>query len=310
MPITIIRCPSCEKPNRIDTDIIGLKVKCWSCGNLFPYDTLKQIYCRLCFQKVSDGLNLSDGTMIHTSCLDSLQKEKEIIEDKLNTTEYQVFCYESELRYRERISFKFLSIFKKPNLESADIDRNILDLRNEISNLSNTLSSVQSKLTLVYDHFLTYPPDWENRKDEIIDRDGKLCSKCGRYRYLHLHHINPLSRGGTNQISNLILLCEKCHSKRHGGRRFKDVYTESETAFSKRISRIRFAIQQGNRVEFKYRKPNERHFHKRTIIPIELVNIPHRMNNGSTLCVSGFCELRQANRNFALKRMKNLKIVD
>lgn len=33
---------------------------------------------------------------------------------------------------------------------------------------------------------------------------------------LCLHHVIPLSMGGTNNISNIVVLCDECHSKIHG----------------------------------------------------------------------------------------------
>lgn len=49
---------------------------------------------------------------------------------------------------------------------------------------------------------------------------------------------------------------------------------------------------------------------KRTVIPDEIVNIDHQRDAGSTLCVTGFCELRNAERTFALKRMKGLNVLE
>jgi len=42
------------------------------------------------------------------------------------------------------------------------------------------------------------------------------CKKCGSHRHIHLHHIVPKSKGGTNDILNLEPLCNQCHEKVHG----------------------------------------------------------------------------------------------
>jgi len=40
---------------------------------------------------------------------------------------------------------------------------------------------------------------------------GTRCLKPGS----EVHHIQPLNAGGTNNLSNLILLCQACHDRRH-----------------------------------------------------------------------------------------------
>jgi 5-methylcytosine-specific restriction endonuclease McrA len=83
------------------------------------------------------------------------------------------------------------------------------------------------------------PPDWDERRQQIIKRDGGKCQNCGRsseyLRYkkkppkhpskktkremyslgdLDVHHIIPRAKGGTHELSNLISLCRKCHRNR------------------------------------------------------------------------------------------------
>lgn len=40
---------------------------------------------------------------------------------------------------------------------------------------------------------------------------GVRCSTLG----VEVHHIIPLSKGGTNTLPNLLMLCMTCHNKRH-----------------------------------------------------------------------------------------------
>lgn len=56
----------------------------------------------------------------------------------------------------------------------------------------------------------------------IYRRDRGRCqaqkangTKCGARRYLQLHHIVPVAKGGTNTVGNLITLCSRCHRKWH-----------------------------------------------------------------------------------------------
>lgn len=265
--------------------------------------------CRLCKRIASNGIHLSDGGMIHKLCLDSLQNKAKEVEAELLELQSKLSQLERDLKRREGIGFKIISIFSKPDVESTDIEKSIPVILENITRSSSALSEIKARLTSIYDYFLSYPPDWDERKNKVIIRDGDNCSGCRGWRNLHLHHMTPLSRGGNNATTNLKLLCENCHSNEHGGRDFTGDFSNLETAFSKRVSNIRFAIEQGKRVGFGYKKPGEKGYKKRRIRPIELTNIAHHRDNGSTLCVLGFCELRQANRNFALKRMKGLKIV-
>ena len=53
-------------------------------------------------------------------------------------------------------------------------------------------------------------------REAVFTRDGYKCQCCDRGikdgAILHAHHIQYRSRGGTNRMSNLITVCEKCHT--------------------------------------------------------------------------------------------------
>ena len=51
---------------------------------------------------------------------------------------------------------------------------------------------------------------------------GKVCYNCGSDKDVELHHIVPLKLGGTNCISNIAVLCHKCHMAAHYGRHIRD----------------------------------------------------------------------------------------
>lgn len=56
-------------------------------------------------------------------------------------------------------------------------------------------------------------------RTKIINRDGGSCLRCGLEieSELEVHHIVPVSQGGTNTESNLATLCSDCHQAAHGG---------------------------------------------------------------------------------------------
>jgi len=59
--------------------------------------------------------------------------------------------------------------------------------------------------------------EWEKTKYNVVQRDGYRCTRCGANNIqLYVHHIIPLSEGGTNDPKNLTTLCENCYEKQHG----------------------------------------------------------------------------------------------
>ena len=60
-----------------------------------------------------------------------------------------------------------------------------------------------------------YPPNWDELSRQAQARDDHECGNCHATRNLHVHHVVPLSKGGTNNLSNLRTLCEDCHKRLH-----------------------------------------------------------------------------------------------
>ncbi len=59
--------------------------------------------------------------------------------------------------------------------------------------------------------------EFKEIKTKLLESDNyKKCVNCGSNLEIQLHHIIPLSLGGTNNISNIVALCGKCHGKIHG----------------------------------------------------------------------------------------------
>jgi len=56
-------------------------------------------------------------------------------------------------------------------------------------------------------------------RTRIIDRDAGTCLRCSMddKDELEVHHILPVSQGGTNEDSNLATLCSQYHQAAHGG---------------------------------------------------------------------------------------------
>ena len=45
----------------------------------------------------------------------------------------------------------------------------------------------------------------------VMQKSGSVCVACGRDQDLHVDHIVALSRGGSNEIENLQMLCARCN---------------------------------------------------------------------------------------------------
>ena len=71
----------------------------------------------------------------------------------------------------------------------------------------------------------------------IYKRDNFTCQDCGRVwkegDTFNIHHIVPVSKGGGDELDNLILLCQPCHVKRHtkpcNQRSYEDILRDIES---------------------------------------------------------------------------------
>ena len=63
-----------------------------------------------------------------------------------------------------------------------------------------------------------YGRPWKRIRDRYVSTHPlcEMCLKEGRYTPVEeVHHIVPISRGGTHAESNLMSLCQSCHTKLH-----------------------------------------------------------------------------------------------
>lgn len=75
--------------------------------------------------------------------------------------------------------------------------------------------------------------------NHLYKKSEGTCFNCGcKEEKLDIHHVVPISLGGTNNILNIVLLCAKCHGKIHNVdflsmRNLSKKSRETESTFSK-----------------------------------------------------------------------------
>ena len=215
--------------------------------------------------------------------------------------------HEIETVLQKQKSQLILSLF----VPNASVERDGVT-EAELADLRAKLAKLKSILTGIYDHLPCWPPDWDERKRQVIREKGSICSDCGEEQDVYLVHDIPVFEGGTNELDTLRLICRACYTSMY---REPDIFgtftlNPSQSEFSEQFSEIQSAIDNAQRIRFEYKKPRAKRWMTRVVTPERLLNIPNSRESGETLCVEGFCELRQDTRVFALERMQGLEVVE
>lgn len=145
-----------------------------------------------------------------------------------------------------------------------------------------------------------YPPDWETRKAGVLREAGYKCEKCGKSGVpLTVHHIIPLTKGGSNAFDNLQALCEQCHVKAHGGRDLKQNFDTTSEYIRQTVYQ---ALSGHKNLYISYIDYNGRQT-ERTIKPYRIIS---RQNKH---ILEAYCYLRKANREFRLEHIQKAQII-
>ena len=152
-----------------------------------------------------------------------------------------------------------------------------------------------------------YPPPYFWRKLKVIksDRQRGSCKDCGkrlRGDSGHLHHKKPLSMGGTNDLRNLVLLCNQCHQARHvhlfTGKNKIVVKSEKDYKNLTLNERLRLALSKNSKIQIKYLDSADQESER--WIKIKEFNYE---SGGSRVWVKSHCYLRDEERTFRLDRI-------
>jgi 5-methylcytosine-specific restriction endonuclease McrA len=59
---------------------------------------------------------------------------------------------------------------------------------------------------------------WQTIRDQVLERDNYRCVSCRaelQSRDADVHHLLPRSMGGSDELANLVTLCDGCHAAHH-----------------------------------------------------------------------------------------------
>jgi hypothetical protein len=184
-------------------------------------------------------VNIGGYPKVHTDYL-STKNDLDRLHHLLDQTKIQyrnALNKAQHIPFGKRVSRFLVSLFSlglvRPSDSKIEIEKETVKIHRNfcplIEKINIELSQVSEDLSFLeeLDHQYTitlgagfrfngYPSNWEELSRSVRERDGYRCSYCGSSNLgLHTHHVIPLSRGGSNAMSNLMTLCEKCHSAKH-----------------------------------------------------------------------------------------------
>ena len=155
----------------------------------------------------------------------------------------------------------------------------------------------------IHEHWPTYPPDWDVRRERVLKRAGWECEECGeREDELDVHHKTPISQGGLHSPDNLICLCRDCHERAHGRTLgAPSPAVKKERAYSRRMALLAEAMRGGTAVRFHYRDQKGKETDR--VFSPKAWETRHGVQ-----CVKGYCHLRKSNRTFIVRRMSKVAV--
>ncbi len=255
--------------------------------------------CEICSERCDFGKILSNGNRFHENCYEQTLLTNRNLENEI----YRLKDKISQIERLNRTPLKKLKhLFSIATENDKKNEKQVLEFQDKIEYLVAKKRKIKQILNNLYDYWMVRPPDWDERR-RIKISENKFCAICKKdSSHLHIHHIRPISKGGNHTSNNLEVLCSNCHQgKHHHSFSYKDFNEKTENNFEKKVELITEAINYNALIKFNYRKfSGEKSV--RTIQPENIEMI------GNSLCVSGFCFLRNCDRVFAIQRITNLKL--
>jgi len=258
----------------------------------------------LCNQPAPHGKALCDGRVYHFECYTKLCSLIEGQRKELAEISVRLLEYKNRIKCAASWGYKIRSFFWGDDI-NINAQKHAMTLcQSKLEELEKVAEQNIEIISMLWDYWLEYPPDWEERKRTALDAVGYVCEKCGESERLQVHHRQSIATGGSHCPENLEVLCVYCHGAIH-----KRDFTERETqhttlpsAYAERINILRRAREQDLIVHFSYRKYDG----ERSTRSFK----PQRFKcYGNSLCIEGWCYLRKDTRVFAINRMSRIKIL-
>lgn len=83
-----------------------------------------------------------------------------------------------------------------------------------------TPQRIRELRTMPYEDYLK-TLEWQEKRDQALERDGYRCRNCNSNEKLHVHHRTYIRRGN-EEINDLTTLCNDCHEHFHSRMRRQD----------------------------------------------------------------------------------------
>lgn len=141
-------------------------------------------------------------------------EELERVEELLQLMELDRFNY--TLRQREKKKFKY---YKNNKDKYYSEGKCVICKSLYIKHFKNQRYCSENCIDRLYVNLKLYKrltrTNWYRTRKMILDKFDNKCVKCKKAKDLSVHHIKPISLGGTNNPDNLTVLCNKCHVLQH-----------------------------------------------------------------------------------------------
>lgn len=120
--------------------------------------------------------------------------------------------------------------------------------------IASPTNSVVWSVTMSSEAPRTATEKWKWIRREVIIRDEYTCQRCGAEgakegsAQLEVHHITPVSEGGSNHKENLETLCSDCHNSHHAKaseETYLDAVRENEPATTQQVADTVGVTRQG-----------------------------------------------------------------
>lgn len=167
------------------------------------------------YQEIQAELKNSDfGEFVSNVKLPIIKKSKPVYVPKKAPQKYK--HKQIEVKPRKEITLDELLeentrlVQRLTTFDAESLKEAVVDLE-KYKHVQSTLA----KRGIKYSSYYHFNYNTNNRSKIFLLLGGK-CEDCGTSQNLTIHHVTPKKDGGSNNITNLKVLCRCCHDKVHG----------------------------------------------------------------------------------------------